>query len=241
MRDFLMLMAKGRVGKQATTSGVGSYAPKENHFYALQIREYELKQKLMFSDDDPDIVTVLTNSHYRPNFWRVPDFILGNGSSHALAYCWHSCPIKDEKQQNYLYLAIESIKLKKSNAQRPLQGFSRKPLKLAQQPHHNQEGVAPASLAYNKQLNLILSFLMQKFDWEIEAFDSNATAGTLNCKETAMKCPPTSSLYKSTPSSPTPLLSRTLIYDCPITIWQLGATKLGWIFITHVVDNVLHR
>ena len=55
-------------------------------------------------------------------------------------------------------MAIDKIKLKKINAQRPLQGFSSRPLHLAQ-----QESVAPASLAYIEQRNLLLLFLMQKF------------------------------------------------------------------------------
>ncbi|XP_049345496.1 uncharacterized protein LOC125810024 [Solanum verrucosum] len=38
MRDFPMLMAKGREGKQAPPSGSNSNASKQNHFYALQSR-----------------------------------------------------------------------------------------------------------------------------------------------------------------------------------------------------------
>ncbi|KAH0773565.1 hypothetical protein KY290_010702 [Solanum tuberosum] len=76
-------------------------------------------------------------------------------------------------------MAIDKIKLKKINAQRPLQGFNsrpvqgfnRRPLQLAQQPHHNQEGVAPTSLTYNEQLNLLLPFLMQKFEDDGDEFD----------------------------------------------------------------------
>ncbi|KAK6773774.1 hypothetical protein RDI58_029012 [Solanum bulbocastanum] len=67
------------------------------------------------------------------------------------------CPLRNKISK------LTMIKLKKINVQRPLQGFSSRPLQLAQQPHHNQECVAPASLAYNKQLNLLRPFLMQKF------------------------------------------------------------------------------
>ncbi|WMV18547.1 hypothetical protein MTR67_011932 [Solanum verrucosum] len=38
MKDFPMFAAKGRGGKQATTSGAGSNAPKQNPFYALKTR-----------------------------------------------------------------------------------------------------------------------------------------------------------------------------------------------------------
>ncbi|WMV43118.1 hypothetical protein MTR67_036503 [Solanum verrucosum] len=49
MRDCPMLKVKGREGKQATPSGSGLNAPKQNRFYALQTRgEHE---------SSPDVVT----------------------------------------------------------------------------------------------------------------------------------------------------------------------------------------
>ncbi|KAH0664080.1 hypothetical protein KY284_029011 [Solanum tuberosum] len=49
MRDCPMLAAKGREGKQATCSGAGSNAAKQNHFYALQTRDEQ--------ESSPDMVT----------------------------------------------------------------------------------------------------------------------------------------------------------------------------------------
>ncbi|KAG5571825.1 hypothetical protein H5410_061591 [Solanum commersonii] len=79
-------------------------------------------------------------------------------------------------------MAIYRIKLKKINAQRPQQGFRRRPLQLAQQPHHNQEGVGHASLAYNEQLNLLLPFLMQKFARRLQ-FSEEDSSGQLTMLE----------------------------------------------------------
>ncbi|XP_049397279.1 uncharacterized protein LOC125861414 [Solanum stenotomum] len=72
-------------------------------------------------------------------------------------------------------MAIDKIKLKKMNAQRPLHGFNSRPLQLAQQPHHNQEGVAPASLVYNEKLNLLLPFMMQKFAPRLQFLEEDSS------------------------------------------------------------------
>uniref|UniRef100_M1DJ04 Gag-pol protein n=1 Tax=Solanum tuberosum TaxID=4113 RepID=M1DJ04_SOLTU len=49
MRDYLMLKAKGREGKQSPPSGSGSNAPKKNRFYVLQTRGER--------ESSPDVVT----------------------------------------------------------------------------------------------------------------------------------------------------------------------------------------
>uniref|UniRef100_M1D9X3 Gag-pol protein n=1 Tax=Solanum tuberosum TaxID=4113 RepID=M1D9X3_SOLTU len=49
MRDFPMLMDRGREGNQAPSNGSGSNAPKQNHFYALQTRGEQ--------EGSPDVVT----------------------------------------------------------------------------------------------------------------------------------------------------------------------------------------
>ncbi|KAH0689089.1 hypothetical protein KY289_016447 [Solanum tuberosum] len=88
MRDFPMLAAKRREGKQVPPSGLNSNAPKQNHFYVLQTRGdqessldvvtgmLKVFQLDVYALLDPDATLFFVTPYVAMKFYVLPDILL---------------------------------------------------------------------------------------------------------------------------------------------------------------------